>query len=82
MRYADIIVDNKSKHIDNLFTYRVVDDSVNVGDRVTLTFGQSDKEKHGYVYCFREKPEDCPEEKIKTVTGLDESLPLTEETPG
>ena len=28
MRYADIIVDNKSKHIDNLFTYRVVDDSI------------------------------------------------------
>ena len=79
MRYADIIVDNKSKHIDNLFTYRVVDDSINVGDRVILPFGQSDREKHGYVYLFREAPADYPSEKIKSVSGRDESLPLTPE---
>ena len=64
MRYADIIVDNKSKHIDNLFTYRVADDSIKVGDRVILPFGQHDKEKHGYIYRFREAPEDYPEEKL------------------
>ncbi|MBR4410519.1 MAG: primosomal protein N' [Firmicutes bacterium] len=79
MRYADIIVDNKSKHIDNLFTYRVVDESINVGDRVVLPFGQSDKEKHGYIYRFREAPEDYPEEKIKSVSQRDDSLPLTPE---
>ena len=79
MRYADIIVDNKSKHIDNLFTYRVVDETIDVGDRVFLPFGQSDKEKHGYIYQFRAAPEDYPEEKIKSVTGKDESLPLTPE---
>ncbi|MBR4861706.1 MAG: primosomal protein N' [Firmicutes bacterium] len=79
MRYADIIVDNKSKHIDNLFTYRVVDEKINVGDRVVLPFGQSDKEKHGYIYRFREAPEDYPEEKIKSVSQRDDSLPLTPE---
>ena len=67
MRYADIIVDNKSKHIDNLFTYRVADDSIQVGDRVNLTFGQSDKEKSGYVYRFCDAPSDCPEDKIKEI---------------
>lgn len=79
MRYADIIVDNKSKHTDNLFTYRVADDSLQVGDRVLLSFGQSDKEKHGYIYQFRSAPEDYPEEKIKSVRGRDDSLPLTPE---
>ena len=79
MRYADIIVDNKSKHIDNLFTYRVVDDSIKVGDRVILPFGQHDKEKHGYIYRFREAPEDYPEEKLKSVVSRDDSLPLTTE---
>ncbi len=79
MRYADIIVDNKSKHIDNLFTYRVVDESIQVGDRVILPFGQYNKEKHGYVYRFREAPEDYPEEKMKSVIARDDSLPLTPE---
>lgn len=81
MRYADIIVDNKSKHIDNLFTYRVIDESIQVGDRVILPFGQYNKEKHGYVYRFGEAPapEDCPEDKIKTVIGRDDLLPLTPE---
>ena len=79
MRYADIIVDNKSKHIDNLFTYRVADDSIQVGDRVNLTFGQSDKEKAGYVYRFCDAPADCPEDKIKEILGRDDSLPLTPE---
>ena len=79
MRYADIIVDNKSKHTDQLFTYRVADESLKVGDRVKLSFGQADTEKYGYIFQFRSAPEDYPEEKIKTVGGVDESLPLTPE---
>lgn len=79
MRYADVIVENKSKQIDNLFTYRIEDDSIKVGDRVVLPFGQYNKEKHGYIYKFRPAPEDYPEEKVKSVIRRDDSLPLTEE---
>ena len=78
MRYADILVENKSKHTDNLFTYRIGDDSIGIGDRVLIPFGQYNKEKAGYVFRFVEQP-DCPEEKVKEVIGRDDSLPLTEE---
>lgn len=80
MNYLDLIVENKSKHTDNLFTYKTEDSSVSVGDRVLVTFGRSDKEKAGYVYAVRQEPEtDYPEEKIKTILRKDTELSLTEE---
>ena len=78
MRYADIIVENKSKHTDNLFTYRIAEAEAVIGDRVKIPFGVYNKERVGYIYRFVEKP-DCPEEKIKEAKLGDPSLSLTEE---
>ena len=78
MRYADIIVENKSKHTDSLFTYSLAQETAMVGDRVKIPFGVYNKEKAGYIYRFTEKP-DCPEEKIKKIEDIDPALPLTEE---
>lgn len=125
MRYADIIIDNKSKHTDNLFTYLTGDLPVRTGDRVQAPFGQYNKEKAGYVFRVHEDgagvegtagpPEQAgaeaaaglqeqsvvkdttdttsakdmsaikdtaghiPAGKLKTITAIDSSLPLTEE---
>ncbi|MCI6012344.1 MAG: primosomal protein N' [Firmicutes bacterium] len=85
MRYADIIIENKGRHTDNLFTYRVNDASVQVGDRVTVPFGPHNREKTGYVYRIRESADpgtggqSCPPEKIKDILCRDDSIPLTEE---
>lgn len=83
MTYANIIVDNKSKHTDNLYTYRLpsalVDDGLRVGMHVRVPFGQYNKERDGYVFGFTEEAPDCPPEKIKEIAAIAENLHLTEE---
>ena len=84
MRYADIIIDNKSRHTDSLYTYKTEDTAVKAGDRVRIPFGSYNKERIGYVYRTHSEEEaadslNCPPEKIKTILGVDDSLPLTEE---
>ena len=84
MRYADIIIDNKSRHTDSLYTYKTEDTAVKAGDRVRIPFGMYNKERSGYVYRIRSEEEsadnpNCPPEKMKTILGVDDSLPLTEE---
>ena len=49
MKYANVIIENKSRHTDNFFTY-LADDSVQVGDKVMVPFGLKDREKEGYVF--------------------------------
>jgi len=78
MKYAEIIVDNKSKHTDNLFTYGVNGQTVTIGDRVKIPFGKSDKEREGYVFKLTNDT-DCPEEKLKFINSVDENVSLTEE---
>ncbi|MGN1414324.1 MAG: primosomal protein N' [Anaerovoracaceae bacterium] len=84
MRYADVIIDNKSRHTDSLYTYKTEDAAVKAGDRVRIPFGSYNKERAGYVYRIRSEEEgevslNCPTEKMKTILGVDDSLPLTEE---
>ena len=84
MRYADIIIDNKSRHTDSLYTYKTEDTAVKAGDRVRIPFGMYNKERSGYVYRISSEEEsadnsNCPPEKMKTILGVDDSLPLTEE---
>lgn len=48
MIYVNVIVDNKSKYTDNLFTYKA-DMNVQVGDLVVVPFGRYNKEKKALV---------------------------------
>ncbi|MCI8609230.1 MAG: primosomal protein N' [Firmicutes bacterium] len=81
MRYADILVENKSKYVDNPFTYRLEDGSIQIGDRVLVPFGQYNKEKAGYVLRFIDHGEHGSYEgdRVKSMIGKDDSLPLNEE---
>ncbi len=82
MRYVNVIVENKSKHTDNLFTYKWDDiegECLSIGDRVRIPFGIYNKSKEGYVFQMVDKPVDCPEEKIKSIEGVDKTLSLNEE---
>jgi len=77
MKYANVIIENKSRHTDNFFTY-LADDSVQVGDKVMVPFGPKDREKEGFVFGFADEP-DCPADKLKSIVRVCPAQSLTEE---
>ena len=80
MKYANVIIENKSRHTDNFFTY-LADDSVQVGHKVIVPFGPKDREKEGFVFGFADEP-DCPADKLKKVIRVCPEQSLTEEIIG
>ena len=77
MRYAKAVIENRSRHTDTLFTYRVPD-TVQAGDVIRVPFGKGDKQKRAFVFSVSAEP-DLEPEKIKDALGKDEVLYLTEE---
>ncbi len=78
MKYANIVIENKSKHTDMVFTYETGSLDVKVGDCVLIPFGKGNKTKRGFVFGITDKT-DCPPEKIKALQEIDENLCLGEE---
>lgn len=63
MVYVNVVVNNKSKYTDSLFTYRT-NDGANAGDLVKLPFGSHNTVKEAIVVEKGVLP-DCDEDKIK-----------------
>ena len=40
MKYANLVIDNKSDHTDQLYTYGVRDDAAKTGSKVYVPFAQ------------------------------------------
>ena len=78
MKYINIIIENKSRHTDNFFTYRTDCDDICVGAKVLVPFGPKDRPREGFVFGITDNPE-CPEEKIKDILEIRENESLTEE---
>lgn len=78
MKYAKVIVENKSKHTDMFFTYKTGELDVKTGDCVRIPFGRGNKQKRGFVFGLSEEA-DCPEEKIKEIIQIEENTGLNEE---
>ena len=78
MKYVNVVVENKSKHTDMIFTYRACDSGAKTGDCVLIPFGRGNKTKRGFVFGITDAA-DCPEEKIKDIQGIDPNLCLSEE---
>ena len=78
MKYINVIIENKSRHTDNFFTYRTERNDIFVGAKVIVPFGAKDRPKEGFVFEITESPA-CPEEKIKDILEVCESESLTEE---
>ena len=77
MKYVNVVIDNKSKYTDSLFTYKAPD-CIETGDLVIVSFGKNNNEKTAVVCEIAVKP-DCPEEKIKEIACIKEKGFLTEE---
>lgn len=78
MKYVDVIIDNKTKATDNLYTYACPFDEVEKGRKVNVTFGKGDRPKEAYVFDVKETP-GKEISRIKEVVSLDPEVCLTEE---
>lgn len=73
-KYADVIIDIAHEKVDRPFQYRIpqeLSEAVYPGVRVHVPFGKGDRDKVGYVVDLSDST-DYPEEKIKTITSVDD----------
>ena len=77
MNYIDVVIENNSRHTDVFYTYSTSQD-LKIGQKVYLTFGKGDRKKNGYVLKKDIIP-DCPLDKIKDITCIDEDVYLSDE---
>ena len=79
MKIAEVIVDNKCKETDKIFSYAIPSDlPVKIGHRVIVSFGRGNKKVAGYVIGFTDSI-DFNKEKLKSIIKLAEPEPLISE---
>lgn len=77
MKYAKVVIDNKSRYTDNLYTYRANSD-IKAGDVVRIPFGKSDTIRRGFVFQIFDRA-DIEDAKIKDIIEVDKTFSLTDE---
>lgn len=78
MHYADVVIDQKSRYTDSLFTY-ASEEPLRPGQRVQVPFGKGDRTKTAYVFYPDVTPDESVLPKLKTITNADPDVFLTEE---
>ena len=71
-KYADIIIDISTKHVDRVFQYRIpsaLEEEIQVGCRVEVPFGKGDTVRKGYVVSITTVPTFAPE-KTKEIRNM------------
>lgn len=78
-KYADIIIDISHEAIDRTFQYMVpaeLENSIEIGMQVQVPFGQSNRNRKGYVINITDEP-NFDIDKMKSITGIpDKSLQI------
>ena len=77
MYYVNLIVDHKSRHTDELYTY-ASEQPLAIGTVVIVTFGRGKAEKRGFVFETGVRTELSPG-RIKKILRVDPAYSLTEE---
>ena len=82
MRYADIVIDNRTDSTDRPYTYACGDLDLQVGSKVYVPFARSRNLREGYVLALRDEEEIDPKIKarIRTIDHAAEDIVLTEES--
>lgn len=82
MKYADVVIDNKSSSTDSLFTYACSAGNISVGSKVRVSFGKGKKLRDAYVVSLNDDITGNSEElasKIKEISEVDGDVVFTEE---
>ena len=56
MRYAGVVIDNRSRFTDELYTYGCDLPEVQVGSKVWVPFGRGKAPKPAYVFTLSDEP--------------------------
>ncbi|MDD5986793.1 MAG: primosomal protein N' [Eubacteriales bacterium] len=78
MKYVDLVIDNKSNHTDQLYTYGCFDDEICIGQKVFVQFAKGRKLRAAYVFAVHTKLQK-EFKNLKYVSETDPSVCLTEE---
>ena len=77
MKYADIVIDNKSRMTDSFYTYICEDSQAVIGQKVYVPFARSKNLREGYIFDVRDKDE--RDLKFRAVDHADENICLNGE---
>ena len=77
MKYAKLVIENKSRHTDRLYTYRCADD-IRIGQVVKVPFSKGDTERRGFVFDIMDEC-DLDESKLKEISETEDDISLSEE---
>ena len=77
MKYAKLVIENRSRHTDRLYTYRCADD-IRIGQVVKVPFSKGDTKRRGFGF---EIMDDCDldESKLKEISETEDDISLSEE---
>lgn len=78
MKFADLVIDNKSDQTDTLYTYGCHDDSIRPGNKVYVEFGRSKNLREAYVFAVKDEAEQ-EFKRLKYISSIDEEISLTDE---
>lgn len=79
MKFAQIIIDNRSSQVDRLFTYKIGESLLpylEEGMRVVVPFGRSNKPTKGLVINIHQSTENIKSFKIKEIIDIMDEKPL------
>lgn len=79
IRYANIVIDNKSDSTDNFFTYGCTDENAAIGSKVYVPFAKGNRLREGYIVSFQDDIDEEMAKRLKYVEKVDEEVSLTEE---
>ena len=77
MKYAKLVIENRSRHTDRLYTYRCADNT-RIGQVVKVPFSKGDNERRGFIFEIMDEC-DLDESKLKEISSVQEDISLTEE---
>ncbi len=85
MRYADIVIDNRTDSTDRPYTYalgEISPEKIRPGSKVYVPFAKSRKLREGYVLSVSGEDEIDPRirSRIRSIDHVDEDVSLTEES--
>ena len=79
MKYADVVIDNRTDSTDRPYTYACGEHDVHVGSKVYVPFARSRNLREGYVLSIGEHVDPKIESRIRSIDHVDENVSLTEE---
>ena len=79
MRYAELVIDNRSDNTDRFYTYTCNDENIRIGSRVYVHFARGSRLREAYVMSFSDSVDEGIADKVRPVEDVDEDVSLTEE---